>query len=64
MRGPQWGGLCVIRDFMGNPARAKGFEHRAMMVGWAVLTHNLWVIARLERAPPPESVEGSLAEAA
>jgi len=51
----------VIRDFMGNPARAKGFEHRAVMVGWAVLTHNLWVIARLERAPPPE---GNLAEAA
>jgi hypothetical protein len=54
----------IIRDFMGKPARAKGFAHRAMMVGWAVLTHNLWVIARLERAPPREGVEEGLAEAA
>jgi len=54
----------IIRKFMGKPARAKGFEHRAMMVGWAVLAHNLWVIARLERAPPREGVEGGLAEAA
>lgn len=44
----------IIRDFMGKPARAKGFEHRAMMVGWAVLAHNLWVVARLERTPPEE----------
>ena len=57
-------GSIIIRDFMGKPARAKGFEHRAMMVGWAVLTHNLWVIARLERAPPPQEVEGGLPRAA
>ena len=49
----------IIRDFMGKPARAKGFEHRAMMVGWAVLAHNLWVIARLERAPPEEIAEAA-----
>jgi len=30
--------------------RSKGFEHRELNVAWAVLAHNLWVIARLPRA--------------
>lgn len=54
----------IVRDFMGKPARAKGFEHRAMMVGWAVLSHNLWVLARLERRTPAEELEDELLEAA
>jgi hypothetical protein len=29
---------------------AKGFEHRQPEVGWAVLTHNLSVIARIAEA--------------
>jgi len=44
----------IIRDFMGKPARAKGFENRELMVGWAVLSHNLWVLARLERTEEAE----------
>jgi hypothetical protein len=47
----------VIRKFMGTPARAKGFENREMMVGWAVLSHNLWKLARLEQAVKPKAVE-------
>lgn len=35
--------------FLGRPLRAKGFEHRAAAVSWQVLTHNLWVLARLEQ---------------
>ena len=54
----------IIRDFMGKPARAKGFAHREMMVGWAVLTHNLWVLARLERATAEEEIEEKVPEAA
>ena len=54
----------LIRDFMGKPARAKGFAHREMMVGWAVLSHNLWVLARLEGASPAEEIEQQLPEAA
>ncbi len=43
--------ISIIKNvFMGSPARAKGFEHREMMVGWAVLSHNLWVVARLAEA--------------
>lgn len=40
----------ITNVFMGSPARAKGFTHREMMVGWAVLSHNLWVVARLGEA--------------
>jgi hypothetical protein len=36
--------------FLGRPLLAKGFEHRELAVGWSVLTHNLWVIARMAEA--------------
>jgi hypothetical protein len=36
-------------NFLGRPLRAKGFKHRQLAVSWAVLTHNLWVMARLEQ---------------
>lgn len=36
--------------FLGNPARVKSFAARERACGWAVLTHNLWVLARLPRA--------------
>jgi hypothetical protein len=35
------------RGFLGRPMRAKGFEHRELAVAWGVLTHNLWMLARL-----------------
>ena len=34
-------------DFLGRPLRSKGFEHRELAAAWAVLTHNLWLIAGL-----------------
>ena len=49
----------VKNNFLGRPLRSKGFAHRELAVSWAVLTHNLWVIARLparpsrKRAQPP-----------
>jgi len=46
----------VVSKFMGTPARAKGFEHRDMMVGWAVLSHNLWKLARLKQAEEPVDI--------
>ena len=36
--------------FLGRQLLAKGFEHRQLAVGWAVLTHNLWVVARIAEA--------------
>lgn len=32
------------------PLKSKGFNHRELSVGWAVLTHNLWVLARLPKS--------------
>ncbi len=44
-------------NFLGRPLRAKGFVRRAASVGWGVLTHNLWVLARLpELAEPDEQL--------
>ena len=40
----------LVRQSMGAPPRAKGFENRSSTLGWAVLTHNLWKLARLEQA--------------
>jgi len=37
------------RGFLGRPMRAKGFEHRELAVAWGVLTHNLWLLARLRK---------------
>jgi hypothetical protein len=37
----------VKNNFLGQPLRSKGFAHRELAVSWAVLTHNLWVLARL-----------------
>jgi len=44
----------LIKNFMGNKdkPRAKGFEHRQMMVGWGVFSHNLWVLARIPQKEP------------
>ena len=36
--------------FLGRPLRSKGFMRRLISVAWAVLAHNLWVIARLPTA--------------
>ena len=38
--------------------RAKGYENRARAIAWAVLAHNLWVLARMDQRvkPVPEAV--------
>lgn len=42
------GRVAIIKNvFLGRPLRSKGYEHRALSVTWTVLTHNLWVMARL-----------------
>lgn len=35
--------------FLGRPMRAKGFEHRELALAWGVLTHNLWMLAKLKK---------------
>ena len=48
-------------DFLGAPMRSKGYESRRLEVVWSVLAHNLWVLARLERAAEPEAVPRKVA---
>jgi hypothetical protein len=36
-------------NFLGRPMRAKGFDHRELALAWGVLTHNLWMFARLRK---------------
>ena len=35
--------------FLGRPMRAKRFERRELALAWGVLTHNLWMLARLRK---------------
>ncbi len=45
------GRIAILKNvFVGQPMRSKGFENRAITVSWAVLTHNLWVMARMALA--------------
>jgi hypothetical protein len=45
------GRVAIVKNvFLGRPLRSKGFEHRALSLTWIVLTHNLWVMARLTLA--------------
>jgi hypothetical protein len=35
--------------FLGRPMRAKGFDRRELALAWGVLTHNLWMLARMRK---------------
>jgi hypothetical protein len=37
-------------NFLGRPLRMKGYKSRDQAVAWAVLTHNVWVLARQPKA--------------
>jgi hypothetical protein len=48
-RGQTEGRISVIKNvFLDGQMRSKGFSHRALTVTWAVLVHNLWVLARMQ----------------
>jgi len=50
-RGQTEGRIGIIKNcFLGTPFRNKGFASRESGVTWRILTHNLWVLARLPRA--------------
>lgn len=42
--------------FAGSPCRTKGLKARRVALGWAVLAHNLWVLARLKLAQEKAAV--------
>jgi hypothetical protein len=55
------GRVAILKNiFLEGTPRAKGFKNRQLQVAWAVLAHNLWVVARL----PWIKEKKTLAEAA
>ena len=42
---------------LGGKLRTKGFANRKRSVAWAVLAHNLWVLARLPRKEAAQEAE-------
>lgn len=40
-----------------HPLREKSIEARGKASGWAVLSHNLWVLARMPQAKKPAEAE-------
>lgn len=51
------GRIAILKNvFLGQPLRSKGFERRQLRVTWTVLVHNLWVLARLQRAEAAPAV--------
>ena len=52
------GRIAIFKNKMlSGLLRAKGYQHRATAVALAVLTNNLWVLARLDKRPaePPRA---------
>lgn len=52
------GRIGILKNgFLGRPLRAQGFAHRELALAWGVLTHNLWMLAKLRKvgaqAKPP-----------
>jgi hypothetical protein len=47
--------------FVGSPCLAKGIAARQLAVSWAVLAHNLWVLARLKLAQDRQAAEAQAA---
>jgi hypothetical protein len=50
-RGQTEARISIFKNsYLGRPLRSKGFEHKRNTVAWCVLTHNLWVLARMKIA--------------
>lgn len=45
-------------EFLGGPLLAKGIEGQDREVGWAALTHNLWLLADLRKVESPPLSRG------
>lgn len=47
--------IAILKNrFIGKPLLQKGFKNRKLATGWAILTHNLWVLARMEQCDEEE----------
>jgi len=47
--------IAIFKNaYLGRPLRSKGFAHKQNTMVWGVLTHNLWVLARMALAQARE----------
>lgn len=47
------GRIAIVKNvFLGGRMRCRGFAQRKLTLTWTVLTHNLWVLARLPKPEP------------
>ena len=54
------GRIGILKNkFLGKPLRAKRYQGRAASIGWSILAHNLWVLARLPRLEMPAAQEAA-----
>lgn len=57
-RGSTEARIAILNQKLGGRLRQKGYANRALAIGWAVLAHNLWLLARL-LAQQAESAEAA-----
>jgi len=56
-RGSTEARISILKNFTGDRLNCKGYEHRCQQFGLCVLTHNLWLLARLAIAAKKERNE-------
>jgi len=59
-RGQTESRVGIVKNcFAGNPTSSRVFDYRERQVAWAILGHNLWIVARLPRAESEEDLEAA-----
>lgn len=59
------GRVGILKNvFLGGEVRAKGYENRELALAWAVLTHDLWVLARMKKVKKVRKKPADLRKAA
>ncbi|MFQ5356666.1 MAG: transposase [Mariprofundaceae bacterium] len=54
------GRIAIIKNnFLGGRAASRNFDYRERQVAWAILSHNLWVLARLPQIDEEEAAKAS-----
>jgi len=57
-RGQTEGRIGIFKNvFLGKPLRSKGFTNKQLNITWCVITHNLWVIARMALADERSTIK-------
>lgn len=49
------GRIGILKNnFIGGVLKSKGFENQELQVAWSIITHNLWVLTRLDAKEQPK----------